>query len=103
MPNLLGLSIDVNGIGWALIDQNSLEIKAMGSRVFPVGCENFGSGKRELSKKAYKRFKRMSRFRYQRSRKRKIKVLELLIENGMCPLSREGLIEFFVKGVALFF
>jgi len=92
MPNLLGLSIDVNGIGWALIDQNSLEIKAMGSRVFPVGCENFGSGKRELSKKAYKRFKRMSRFRYQRSRKRKIKVLELLIENGMCPLSREGLL-----------
>ena len=42
MPNLLGLSIDVNGIGWALIDQNSIEIKAMGSRVFPVGCENFG-------------------------------------------------------------
>ena len=25
MPNLLGLSIDVNGIGWALIDQNSLD------------------------------------------------------------------------------
>ena len=93
MPNLLGLSIDVNGIGWALLDQQSLQIKAMGSRVFPVGCENFGSGKRELSKKAHKRFKRTTRYRYQRSRKRKIKVLEILIENNMCPLSKEGLHE----------
>ena len=47
MPNLLGLSIDVNGIGWALLDKDILAIKAMGSRVFPIGCENFGLGKRE--------------------------------------------------------
>ena len=87
MPNLLGLSIDVNGIGWALLDKESLSIKAMGSRVFPIGCENFGSRKRELSKKAHKRFKRTTRFRYQRTRKRKIKVLEMLIQHGMCPLS----------------
>lgn len=97
MPNLLGLSIDVNGIGWALLDKESLSIKAMGSRVFPIGCENFGSGKRELSKKAYKRFKRTTRFRYQRTRKRKIKVLEMLIQHGMCPLSQKGLNEWKIK------
>ena len=48
MQNLLGLFIDVNGIGWTLIDSESKKIKAMGSRVFSVGCENFGSGKREI-------------------------------------------------------
>ena len=55
MQNLLGLYIDVNCIGWSLLDADTMQIKAMGTRVFPVGCENFGSGKRELSKKAYKR------------------------------------------------
>ncbi len=93
MPNLLGLSIDVNGIGWALLNKADKSIISMGTRVFPIGCENFGSGRRELSKKAYKRFKRTTRFRYQRSRKRKIKVLEILIENQMCPLSKENLDE----------
>ena len=91
MPNLLGLYIDVNSIGWSLLDADTMQIKAMGTRVFPVGCENFGSGKRELSKKAYKRSKRTTRFRYQRNRTRKIKVLELLIEHQMCPLSRTEL------------
>jgi CRISPR-associated endonuclease Csn1 len=68
-----------------------MHIKAMGTRVFPIGCENFGSGKRELSKKAFKRSKRTTRFRYQRNRIRKIKVLELLIEHQMCPLTSEEL------------
>ena len=30
MPNLLGLSIDVNGIGWALIDQKQSRDKSNG-------------------------------------------------------------------------
>lgn len=94
MPNLLGLSIDVNAIGWALVDADSKKIISMGSRIFPVACENYGSGSRELSKRAYKRTKRTTRLRYQRRRKRKISVLNLLVENGMCPLSYEGLIQF---------
>lgn len=81
MQNLLGLFIDVNGIGWTLIDSESKKIKAMGSRVFSVGCENFGSGKREISKRIYKRQKRTTRLRYQRSRIRRIKIMELLIEH----------------------
>lgn len=91
MPNLLGLYVDVNSIGWSLLDSKTMHIKAMGTRVFPIGCENFGSGKRELSKKAFKRSKRTTRFRYQRNRIRKIKVLELLIEHQMCPLTSEEL------------
>ena len=91
MPNLLGIYVDVNSIGWSLLDSDSMKIKAMGTHVFSIGCENFGSGKRELSKKAYKRAKRTSRFRYQRNRIRKTKVLELLIDHKMCPLSKKDL------------
>lgn len=91
MPNLLGLFIDTNVIGWTLLEQKTKKIKAMGTHVFPVGCENFGSGKRELSKKAMKRFKRTSRMRYSRSSKRKMKVIEILIKNKMCPLTAEEL------------
>lgn len=94
MPNLLGLSIDVHAIGWSLIDRDSKKIIAMGSHIFPVACENYGSGKRELSKRAYKRGKRTIRLRYQRKRKRKIKVLSLLQTHGMCPLSEQGLRDF---------
>ena len=91
MPNLLGLYIDVNNIGWSLLDSNTLKIIDMGVRVFPVGCENYGSGKRELSKRAYKRTKRTARHRHQRNKIRKIKVLELLLENGLCPLDKKSL------------
>lgn len=91
MSNLLGLFIDTNVIGWTLLEQKTKKIKAMGTHTFPVGCENFGSGKREVSKKALKRFKKTSRLRYSRSSKRKMKVIETLIENNMCPLSKEGL------------
>jgi len=87
MPNLLGLSIDVNAIGWTLIDSNSMKIISMGSRIFPLACENYGSGKRELSKRAFKRTKRSTRLRYERRRKRKVKVIELLHKNQMCPIS----------------
>ena len=94
MPNLLGLSIDVNAIGWVLLDSDSKKIISVGSRIFPIASENYGSGKRELSKRAFKRGKRTTRLRYQRRRKRKIKVLNLLVKNGMCPLTEEGLINY---------
>lgn len=94
MPNLLGLSIDVNAIGWALMDADTKKIVSMGSRIFPVACENYGSGKRELSKRAYKRVKRTTRLRYQRKRKRKISVLSILVQNGMCPISEKALMKF---------
>jgi CRISPR-associated endonuclease Csn1 len=91
MPNLLGLSIDINVIGWTLVDSDTGKIQAMGNLVFQQGSENFGSGKREISKKASRRLKRVSRVRVARQRTRKIKVLELLVDHGMCPLDRNAL------------
>lgn len=87
MSNLVGLFIDTHVIGWTLLDQKTKRIKAMGCRTFPIGCENFGTGRRESSRKSIKRFKRSTRLRYARALRRKIKVIEILIENDMCPLT----------------
>ena len=106
MPNLLGLSIDINVIGWTLVDSDTGKIQAMGNLVFQQGSENFGSGKREISKKASRSLKRVSRVRVARQRTRKIKVLELLVDHGMCPLDRNALRKWLgsvYKSAALFF
>ena len=91
MPNKIGIFIDVNSIGWTLINQESKGIVAMGTHVFPPGSENFGMGRREISKKFNKRMYRLRRVRYARIRVRKIHLLKILIENKMCPLSLEEL------------
>lgn len=91
MPNLLGLTLHTNVIGWILIHSKTKKITAMGSHVFPVGCVNFGSGRKEVSKQSFRRSKRISRVGLARRRKRKIKVLQILIANGMCPLTVEEL------------
>lgn len=91
MPNLLGLTLEPNVIGWSLLDAKSKKIKAMGSHVFPIGNVNFGSGRKELSKQSFRRTKRIARVALARNRKRKIKVLQILIKNKMCPLGMEEL------------
>lgn len=91
MPNKIGIFIDVNTIGWTLIEQSSKEIIAMGSHVFSPGCENFGMGRREISKKFNKRLFRLRRVRYASIRVRKIYLLKILIKNNMCPLNLSDL------------
>ena len=91
MPNKIGIFIDVNSIGWTLINQETKGIVAMGTHVFSPGSENFGMGRREISKKFNKRIFRLRRVRYARIRVRKIHLLKILIENKMCPLSLEEL------------
>ncbi|MFZ9057547.1 MAG: hypothetical protein ACO2ZG_06910 [Flavobacteriaceae bacterium] len=90
MSNLLGLSIDINVIGWSLTDPETGKIKAMGSHVFQQGSDNFGSGKHEISKKASRRIRRINRLRISRKRTRKIQVLRLLIaheiKNPLTPM-----------------
>ena len=59
MPRKIGIFIDVNTIGWTLIDQPTHDIVAMGTHVFSPGSENFGMGRREISKKFNKRIFRL--------------------------------------------
>lgn len=86
MSNLLGLSLDVGAIGWTLIDGKSMKIKGMGTHVFPVGSENYGSGIREVSKKSLRTQNRVKRLRYNRKLTRKKFLIKLLVQYQMCPL-----------------
>lgn len=70
MPNLLGLTLNANNIGWTILHPSTKKIKAMGCHVFPVGCVNFGSGRKERSKQSFRRSKRIARVALARKRKR---------------------------------
>lgn len=91
MSNLLGLSIDVGSLGWTLIDNDSMKIKAMGTYVFPNGSENYGSGVREVSKRSIRTQNRIKRMRYSRKRMRKKFLIKLLVEFDMCPIKKSDI------------
>ena len=63
----------------------------MGVYVFPAGCENFGSGRREQSKRTSRRLLRLRRIRYTRIRARKFYLLREMAKHNMCPISQEEL------------
>lgn len=48
MSKKLGLFVDTTSINWSIVDLSTFDLIDVGVRVFPAGCENFGSGKREL-------------------------------------------------------
>ncbi len=90
---ILGLDLGTNSIGWAVVDNSQNQILDAGVRIFPSGIEpdTIGQGDGEKSRNATRREKRQIRRQYFRKRLRKIKLLELLIEQGMCPLTLEEL------------
>ncbi len=90
---VLGLDLGVNSLGWAVVAPDENRILDAGVRIFPAGIneKTLGMGERELSKNAERRMQRMMRRMFYRKRLRKIKLLELLIEEGMCPLTHEEL------------
>ena len=91
MSKKLGIYLDVNAIGWTLFDTDQNKISHMGVHRFNPGCENFGWGKREQSKKKSKRVERLHRVRYARIRTRKFYLMRLLVEHRMCPTDLEAL------------
>lgn len=89
MPNKIEIFIDVNSIGWTLINQETKDIFAMGTHIFSPGSENLWMERSEISKKLNKRIFRLCLVRYARISVRKIHFLEILIENKICLLSLE--------------
>lgn len=89
----LGLDLGTNSIGWAVVDKEGKKLLDLGVRIFPEGVvkESIGQGDKEQSKNATRRDKRQLRRQFYRKRLRKIKLLELLIEQQMCPLEKEVL------------
>ena len=93
MSKILGLDLGTNSIGWAVVDKENEMIIDAGVRIFPEGVElkTIGLGDKEQSRNATRRDKRQSRRQFYRKRLRKIKLLELLIDQNMCPLSKPEL------------
>ncbi|VGO20743.1 type II CRISPR RNA-guided endonuclease Cas9 [Pontiella sulfatireligans] len=90
---ILGLDLGTNSIGWAVIDEVQEKIVDAGVRIFPEGVvsKTIGSGDKEETKNATRRKNRQTRRQFYRKRMRKAKLLEVLIEQGMCPLSLKEL------------
>ena len=90
---ILGLDLGTNSLGWAVVENENNEIIDTGVRIFPEGvvAKTLGMGDKEQSKNATRRDKRQMRRQFYRKRLRKIKLLEVLIEQQMCPLSTEDL------------
>lgn len=91
----LGLDLGTNSIGWAVVENENGHGKILdsGVRIFPEGItkDTIGKGDKEKSKNATRRDSRQSRKQFYRKRLRKIKLLEVLIEQGMCPLEMKEL------------
>ncbi len=100
---ILGLDLGTNSIGWAVVNasfvmednklklENYTGIDDCGVRIFPEGVEpkTIGQGIKERSRNVTRREKRQMRRQFYRKRLRRIKLLELLVEQGMCPLDME--------------
>ena len=92
MTRILGLDMGTNSIGWAVVDKEQEQIEDSGVRIFPEGVVNKNEGEgREKSKNALRTENIQNRRQVARRRFRKIKLLELLIEQDMCPLTFDQL------------
>jgi CRISPR-associated endonuclease Csn1 len=89
---ILGLDLGTNSIGWAIRDTDELlenQIIDYGVIVFRKGVGDGKSG--EFSLAAERRKNRSKRRLYNAKRYRKWELLKVLIEEGMCPLTKEEL------------
>lgn len=91
MKRTLGLDLGTNSIGWAIVEEDggARRLFKAGSVIFPEGVARV-KGNEQPSTLDRTR-SRSTRRLYFRRRMRKQKLLRALIENGMCPLSKEGL------------
>ena len=87
MKKTLGLDLGTNSLGWAILDDLTGDILDKGVVVFPEGID--ATNDTLETPAAIRRAKRMGRRMKFRRKMRKWVVLQLLIENGMCPMTEE--------------
>ena len=90
----LGIDLGTNSLGWAILDDEkhaATAIQDAGVVIFEEGIKR-DKGNDSLETPAAERRKhRMARRLKFRRRMRKLKILEILIANGMCPLTMDEL------------
>jgi CRISPR-associated endonuclease Csn1 len=94
MSKVLGLDLGTNSIGWALIDEIENKILGTGVRIFKEGINRDTKGG-EISKNETRRNARQSRRQLFRVKLRKKKLINILVQYGMCPVSPEDFHEWF--------
>ena len=89
MKKTLGLDLGTNSLGWAVLDDITGDIIDKGVVVFPEGID---AANNTLETPAtIRRAARMARRMKFRRKLRKWALLKILIDNGMCPMSKQEL------------
>jgi CRISPR-associated endonuclease Csn1 len=100
MTKILGLDLGTNSIGWAIRETNKEGNQIIDTNVivFPQGVGEEKGVEFSLASERTKH--RASRKLYRRRKKRKTDLLNLLIDNGFCPLNNDELFIWstYVKG-----
>ena len=92
MKKTLGLDLGSNSLGWAILDDITGDILDKGVIVFPEGVDLDAKSSTDTPA-AICRAARMARRMKFRRKLRKWHLLKILIEVGMCPLTRAELDE----------
>ena len=87
----LGLDLGSNSLGWAILDDDTLDILDKGVVIFPEGMD-LEETSSVNTPSATRRTARMSRRMKFRRKLRKWALLKLLIKNKMCPLTEKELL-----------
>lgn len=96
MKKTLGLDLGSNSLGWAILDNDTGNILDSGVLVFPEGINPADDSLQTPA--AIRRAARMAR-RIKFHRKiRKWKLLSVLLEHGMCPITKEELADWKAHG-----
>ena len=92
MSKILALDLGTDSVGWSIRNtrlSGLAQIEHHGVMVFPKGVGEEKNS--EFSLAAERTLHRSVRKQYRRRRYRKFKILELLLGNGMCPMTKEEL------------
>ena len=102
MSKILGLDLGTNSIGWAIVEndkENSKEIFALKDKGVIIFSEGVKKEKgNEISRAAERTAFRGTRRLKFRRKLRKYETLSILSKNGMCPLSKEEVIDWKKSG-----
>ena len=97
MKKTLGLDLGSNSLGWAILDDVTGDILDKGVVVFPEGVD-LDAGTSLETPAAIRRAARMGRRLKFRRKLRKWRLLKILSENGMSPITQKEIDDWKVRG-----
>lgn len=96
MAIVLGIDLGTNSLGWGLVDDELQTVIDLGSRIFSAGVNDLND-KKEESKNVSRRNARLIRRQYERRRRRKRNLSNVLRDMRMFPAVENELPKFYQK------